>query len=111
MTSTTFFIIFIPILGILLLAINLILAPHNPLIWIRKSNIRDKLLNYGEALKLLISSYSRKVISGWNNYSGMVINQKIYESKIGYRGSKSVIYRPTKDVENIAVKEQRVDGS
>lgn len=30
MTSTTFFIIFIPILSILLLSINLILAPHNP---------------------------------------------------------------------------------
>ena len=30
MTSTTFFIIFIPILAILLLAINLLLAPHNP---------------------------------------------------------------------------------
>ena len=30
MTSTTFFIIFVPILGVLLLAINLILAPHNP---------------------------------------------------------------------------------
>lgn len=30
MTSTTFFIIFIPILAFLLLAINLILAPHNP---------------------------------------------------------------------------------
>src|SRR5437588_9178164 len=30
MTSTTFFIIFIPILAILLLAINLIFAPHNP---------------------------------------------------------------------------------
>lgn len=30
MTSTTFFIIFIPILSILLLTINLILAPHNP---------------------------------------------------------------------------------
>ena len=30
MTSTTFFIIFIPILAVLLLAINLILAPHNP---------------------------------------------------------------------------------
>lgn len=30
MTSTTFFIIFIPILAILLLAINFILAPHNP---------------------------------------------------------------------------------
>ena len=30
MSSTTFFIIFIPILAILLLSINLILAPHNP---------------------------------------------------------------------------------
>jgi NADH-ubiquinone oxidoreductase chain 3 len=30
MTSTTFFIIFIPILAILLLAVNLVLAPHNP---------------------------------------------------------------------------------
>jgi len=30
MTTTTFFIIFIPILSILLLSINLLLAPHNP---------------------------------------------------------------------------------
>jgi NADH-ubiquinone oxidoreductase chain 3 len=30
MTSLTFFIIFIPILSIILLAVNLILAPHNP---------------------------------------------------------------------------------
>jgi len=30
MTSTTFFILFIPILSIILLLINLILAPHNP---------------------------------------------------------------------------------
>jgi NADH-ubiquinone oxidoreductase chain 3 len=30
MTSTTFFIIFVPILAILLLAVNLVLAPHNP---------------------------------------------------------------------------------
>ena len=30
MTSTTFFIVFIPILAFLLLAINLVLAPHNP---------------------------------------------------------------------------------
>lgn len=30
MTSTTFFIIFIPVLSILLLLINLVLAPHNP---------------------------------------------------------------------------------
>jgi NADH-ubiquinone oxidoreductase chain 3 len=30
MTSTTFFLIFIPILAVILLAVNLILAPHNP---------------------------------------------------------------------------------
>jgi len=30
MTSQTFFFIFIPILAIILLAVNLILAPHNP---------------------------------------------------------------------------------
>jgi NADH-ubiquinone oxidoreductase chain 3 len=30
MTSTTFFIVFIPILAIILLSVNLILAPHNP---------------------------------------------------------------------------------
>lgn len=30
MTSTTFFIIFIPILAIVLLVVNLLLAPHNP---------------------------------------------------------------------------------
>ena len=30
MTSSTFFIIFIPILAIILLCVNLLLAPHNP---------------------------------------------------------------------------------
>jgi len=30
MTSTTFFLVFIPILAILLLVINLLLSPHNP---------------------------------------------------------------------------------
>lgn len=30
MTSQTFFFVFIPILAIILLAVNLILAPHNP---------------------------------------------------------------------------------
>lgn len=30
MTSQTFFFIFIPVLGIILLSINLIFAPHNP---------------------------------------------------------------------------------
>ena len=30
MTSTTFFLVFIPILAIVLLAVNLLFAPHNP---------------------------------------------------------------------------------
>ncbi|MAC82259.1 NADH-quinone oxidoreductase subunit A [bacterium] len=30
MTSQTFFLVFIPILAIILLAVNIILAPHNP---------------------------------------------------------------------------------
>lgn len=30
MTTTTFFIVFIPILAIILLSVNLLLAPHNP---------------------------------------------------------------------------------
>ena len=30
MTSTTFFLLFIPILALILLAVNLIFAPHNP---------------------------------------------------------------------------------
>src|SRR3978361_294555 len=30
MTSTTFFFVFIPLLAIILLAVNLIFAPHNP---------------------------------------------------------------------------------
>ena len=44
-------------------------------------------------------------MSGWTNYSGTVISQNMSESEMGYRGSKSVICN------NIAVKEQRVDGS
>jgi len=104
MTSTTFFIIFIPILAILLLAINLILAPHNPWVWSGKSKIRGKLSNSGDTLKLLIPSIYWKINCGWTNYSCMVISQKMYESKIGDRGSKSII-------SNIFVKEQRVNGS
>ena len=30
MTSTTFFFVFIPILAVILLAVNLLFAPHNP---------------------------------------------------------------------------------
>lgn len=112
MTTTTFFIIFIPILAILLLSINLVLAQHNPLIWTRKSNSRDKLLNYGEALKLLIPSNSLKTICGPTNYWEMVTSQKIYESIIGYRVSKLVsdLISSTSHRSGIG-KEQRVNSS
>jgi hypothetical protein len=65
--------------------------------WVLWPNSRD-------FLKLLVPSYIRKDISGWSNYSGMVTSQKMIEREMEYRGSKSVI------CENIAVKEQRVDG-
>jgi len=61
-----------------------------------------KLSNSGDALKLMIPSYSRKAISGQNNYLGTVTSHKMSENEMGYRGSKSVLS---------TVKEQRVDGS
>ena len=63
-----------------------------------------KLSNSGDTLKLLIPSYSRKAISGQNNYLGMVTSQEMNESEMGYRGSKSEFLMNS-------VKEQRVDGS
>uniref|UniRef100_UPI001BF142FC LAGLIDADG endonuclease n=1 Tax=Ganoderma subamboinense TaxID=34466 RepID=UPI001BF142FC len=63
-----------------------------------------KLSNSGDTLKLMVPSYSRKAISGWSNYPGMVISPKMNENEMGYRGSKSVLLTST-------VKEQRVDGS
>nr|YP_009945084.1 LAGLIDADG endonuclease [Monilinia laxa]QOE17448.1 LAGLIDADG endonuclease [Monilinia laxa] len=120
MTSTTFFFVFIPILAVILLAVNLIFAPHNPKIWNGKSIINwDKLSNSGNALKILIPSHIWKYMSGWSNYSGFLLDcfgivrnlinkvksQNIYESLIGNRGSKSVLYNYN------TVKEQRVNGS
>ena len=63
-----------------------------------------KLSNSGNALKLMVPNSSRKVMSGWSKFSGMVTSHKINESKMGYRGSKSLL-------ETSKVKEQRVDGS
>ena len=63
-----------------------------------------KLSNSGDALKLMIPSYSRKAISGQNNYLGMVISQEMSENEMGYRGSKSEFKQIG------SVKEQRVDG-
>lgn len=64
-----------------------------------------KLSNSGDTLRLLRPNSVWKYISGWVNYLDMVILQEIIERAMGYRGSKSVI------LSNIAVKEQRVDGS
>ena len=105
MSSVTFLFILVCTIAILFLVLNFVLAPHNPKIWLGKSKEGEKLSNSGKALKLLVLSYSRKAISGWTNYSGIVTSQKIYESLIGNRGSKSVM------CENTTVKEQRVDGS
>ena len=106
MNSTTFFIIFIPLLSFILLFVNLLLAPHNPNNCIGKSIIkRGKLSNSGDALKILITSHIWKYMSGWSNYSGIVKSQKICENKMGNRGSKS------NKINTLFVKEQRVDGS
>ena len=72
--------------------------------WTWISNLCPKLSNSGNTLKLLIPSCSRKIISGWSNYPGKVISQKMNENEMGNRGSKSVLVSST-------VKEQRVDGS
>jgi hypothetical protein len=69
-----------------------------------KTFVGNILSNSGDALKLMIPSYNRKVISGWSNYSGMVTTHKMNENEMGNRGSKSDVYLPS-------VKEQRVDGS
>jgi len=65
----------------------------------------DKLSNSGDILKLKVPSYSRKAISGWTNYSGMVTSLKMSENEMDNRGSKSTI------LNSMVVKEQRVDGS
>lgn len=106
MSSMTLFILFVCVIALLFLVINFIFAPHNPKYWIGKSIINwDKLSNSGDALKILIPSHIWKYMSGWINYSGMVTSQNIYESIIGNRGSKSVLYNYN------TVKEQRVNGS
>jgi len=63
-----------------------------------------KLSNSGDTLKFIVPNYIRKSISGWINYSGMVISYMMSENEMEYRGSKSVLNPNT-------VKEQRVDGN
>lgn len=60
----------------------------------------------------MVPNYSWKIICGWTNYSGMVINHKIRENEMEYRGSKSITGSiPTDQPEPVIVKEQRVYGS
>ena len=68
-----------------------------------------QLPNSGDTLKLKVPSYNRKIISGQNNYLGMVISLKMNENEMGYRGSKSIVY--LSKIKKTFVKEQRVDGS
>jgi hypothetical protein len=99
-------------------------------------SFRVLLPNYGEVLKLMLPNYTRKIISGWSNYSCKVTMHKIIEKLMGYRVSKSEIIaamlqccsactlircyaallrplvfglRPSEEMPS--VKEQRVDGS
>nr|YP_009327824.1 hypothetical protein [Epichloe festucae]YP_010564198.1 hypothetical protein OYW92_mgp42 [Epichloe bromicola]APB96783.1 hypothetical protein [Epichloe festucae]APB96843.1 hypothetical protein [Epichloe hybrida]UYX62182.1 hypothetical protein [Epichloe bromicola] len=69
------------------------------------SSMWVKLSNSGDSLKILILNHIWKYMSGWTNYSGIVTSQNMNESEMGYRGSKSIVFR------NTVVKEQRVDGS
>ena len=72
-------------------------------LWSRISLMCLKFSNSGDILKLIVPNYLRKVISGWSNYSGMVISYKMSENEMEYRGSNSVF--------NNTVKEQWVDGN
>ncbi len=85
---------------------------HMGAVWLGTPLLCLKLSNSGDVLKLMIPSYSRKAISGWSNYSCMVITHKMSENEMDYRGSKSVtgLNIPTLQKPG-TVKEQRVDGS
>ena len=79
---------------------------HDPRGHVRGKRVYGgKLSNSGELLKLKVPSSTWKCMSGWTNYSGMVINLKMSENEMDNRGSKSTA--PCGAV----VKEQRVDGN
>lgn len=79
---------------------------HDPRERVRGKHVYGgKLSNSGELLKLKIPSHNRKIVGGWINYSGTVTSLKMRENEMDNRGSKSAIEK------NVAVKEQRVDGS
>ena len=77
-----------------------------PPVWcFGKTSLWEKLPNSGDILKLLVPNLVGNNGGGWSNYSYKVTSQKMFERAMDNRGSKSVI------LNNITVKEQRVDGS
>jgi hypothetical protein len=72
-----------------------------------------KLSNSGDSLKLIVPSCIRKYICGQNNYLGMVTSYMMMETEMGYRGSKSSLFKYNSQPvsKGKGVKEQRVDGS
>jgi hypothetical protein len=60
----------------------------------RKTLNWQKLSNSGDTLKNIVPNFSRKTLSGQNNYLGMVISYIMNESEMGYRGSKSSLIIP-----------------
>ena len=74
---------------------------RKPLLWVLPLNSRNP-------LKLLVPSYNQKIVSLSLLFRlcCMVINNKIIENEMGYRGSKSI----TSFIKGDTVKEQRVDS-
>ena len=72
-----------------------------------------KLSNSGDTLKLMVPSCIRKYICGQTNYLGMVTSHLMKETEMGYRGSKSSLFKYNSQPvrKGKGVKEQRVDGS
>lgn len=74
----------------------------------------NKEANSGNTLKPFVLNQIWKYLSGWSNYSGIVISEWIEEMKIGYRGSKSNTSLKDPQANKIGfvfVKEQRADAS
>jgi len=78
-----------------------------PATWFGKSPMWVILPNSGDILKPWIPSCVWKHISGRNNYSSRVISQRMMETAMDDRGSKSI----TTVCQNVIVKEQRVNGN
>ena len=84
--SLDFLSIFVVFCGIV------VIISKNPAqeIWEISILLWEKLSNSGNTLKLMIPSYIWNYINGWSNYSCMVTRDKIQETGIGNRGSKSM---------------------